>query len=37
VHGRPVVRGGVLVSRRGDEMLATHRRLAARMQRLATA
>jgi cytosine/adenosine deaminase-related metal-dependent hydrolase len=37
VHGRPVVRGGALVSRRGDEMLATHRRLAARMQRLATA
>jgi cytosine/adenosine deaminase-related metal-dependent hydrolase len=35
VHGRAVVRGGALVSRRTDEMLATHRRLAARMQRLA--
>jgi cytosine/adenosine deaminase-related metal-dependent hydrolase len=37
VHGRAVVRGGALVSRRTDEMLATHRRLAARMQRLAPA
>ena len=36
VHGRAVVRGGTLVSPRVDEMLATHRRLAARMQRLAT-
>jgi cytosine/adenosine deaminase-related metal-dependent hydrolase len=37
VHGRAVVRGGALVSRRTDEMLATHRGLAARMQRLAPA
>jgi cytosine/adenosine deaminase-related metal-dependent hydrolase len=35
VHGRAVVRGGALVSRRTDEMLATHRGLAARIQRLA--
>lgn len=34
VHGREVVRGGQLVSTRVDEMLATHRKLAARMQRL---
>lgn len=34
VHGREVVRGGQLVSTRVDEMLATHRKLAARMQRV---
>lgn len=34
VHGREVVRGGLLVSARVDEMLATHRKLAARMQRV---
>lgn len=34
VHGRVVVRGGQLVSTRVDEMLAHHRRLAARMQQL---
>ncbi len=32
VHGNVVVRGGQLVSTRVDEMLARHRRLAARMQ-----
>ncbi|MGA1362864.1 MAG: 8-oxoguanine deaminase [Ilumatobacteraceae bacterium] len=32
VHGRAVVRGGQLVSRRVDEMMHAHRRLAARMQ-----
>ncbi|MFM7262479.1 MAG: amidohydrolase family protein, partial [Acidimicrobiales bacterium] len=35
VHGRSVVRNGQLVSGRVDEMLATHRRLAARMQSFA--
>jgi hypothetical protein len=35
VHGRPVVRGGQLVSGRVDEMLHAHRRLAARMQQFA--
>lgn len=35
VHGRPVVENGALVSTRVDAMLADHRRLAARMQRLA--
>jgi cytosine/adenosine deaminase-related metal-dependent hydrolase len=34
VHGRAVVRGGVVVSDRLDEMLAEHRRLSRRMQRL---
>lgn len=34
VHGREVVRGGQLVNTRVDEMLATHRKLAASMQRL---
>ena len=34
VHGRFVVRGGELVSGKVDEMLRTHRALAARMQRL---
>ena len=34
VHGREVVRGGQLVSTRVDEMLATHRKLASRMQRV---
>jgi cytosine/adenosine deaminase-related metal-dependent hydrolase len=34
VHGRPVVENGALVSTRVDTMLADHRRLAARMQRL---
>ena len=34
VHGRAVVRGGVVVSDRLDEMLAEHRRLSLRMQRL---
>ncbi|MFM8870537.1 MAG: 8-oxoguanine deaminase [Actinomycetota bacterium] len=35
VHGREVVRNGQLVSRRVDEMLSTHRVLAARMQQIA--
>jgi len=35
VHGREVVRKGQLVSRRVDEMLSTHRVLAARMQQIA--
>jgi len=34
VHGRPVVRDGVLVSDRLDAMLGEHRRLAARIQQL---
>jgi cytosine/adenosine deaminase-related metal-dependent hydrolase len=34
VHGRPVVRGGSLMSDRVDEMLLLHRRLAARIQRI---
>ena len=34
VHGRFVVRGGELVSGKVDEMLRTHRALAARMQQL---
>ena len=34
VHGRPVVRDGLLVSPRVDEMLALHRRFARRLQRL---
>lgn len=34
VHGRPIVRDGRLVSERVDEMLAAHRRLSARLQRL---
>lgn len=34
VHGRPVVRDGVVVSPRLDEMLAAHDRLARRMQGL---
>ena len=34
VHGREVVRGGQLVSTRVDEMLAWHRKLASRMQRV---
>ena len=33
VHGRPVVRDGVLVSPRVDEMLSAHRRIAAVLQR----
>jgi cytosine/adenosine deaminase-related metal-dependent hydrolase len=32
VHGRPVVRDGVLVSPRVEEMLTTHTRLARAMQ-----
>jgi hypothetical protein len=35
VHGRSVVDNGALVSQRVDSMLADHRRLATRMQRLA--
>jgi hypothetical protein len=35
VGGRPVVRNGVLVSPRLEEMLATHRRISLRIQRLA--
>ena len=35
VHGRPVVRGGVVVSPRLDDLLAEHDRLARQMQRLA--
>jgi cytosine/adenosine deaminase-related metal-dependent hydrolase len=35
VHGRPVVRGGAMVSARVDEMLVEHDRLASRIQRLA--
>lgn len=35
VHGRPVVRGGAMVSTRVDEMLVEHGRLASRIQRLA--
>lgn len=35
VHGREVVRNGQLVSHRIDEMLSTHRVLAARMQQIA--
>jgi len=35
VHGRPVVRGGVLVSPRVDDMLRAHERLAAAIQHLA--
>ena len=34
VHGAPVVRNGVLVSQHVDERLRTHRRIAARIQRL---
>jgi len=34
VHGREVVRNGQLVSNRVDEMLSTHRVLAARMQQI---
>lgn len=35
VQGRALVRGGELVSRRVDEMLLAHRRLAERMQAFA--
>lgn len=35
VHGRPIVRGGAMVSARVDEMLVEHNRLASRIQRLA--
>ena len=34
VHGTPVVRNGALVSQHVDERLRTHRRIAARIQRL---
>ena len=34
VHGTPVVRNGVLVSQHVDERLRSHRRIAARIQRL---
>ena len=34
VHGRSVVRNGLLVSNKVDAMLATHREIAARMQQL---
>jgi cytosine/adenosine deaminase-related metal-dependent hydrolase len=34
VHGRPIVRGGELVSSRTDEMLYAHGRIARRIQRL---
>lgn len=34
VHGAPVVRNGVLVSQHVDERLRSHRRIAARIQRL---
>jgi hypothetical protein len=34
VHGRPVVRGGMLVSPRVDELLGAHARLARRLQRI---
>ena len=32
VHGRPVVKGGQLVTGKTAEMMASHRRLATRMQ-----
>jgi hypothetical protein len=32
VHGRFVVRGGQLVTRKTGEMMTAHRRLSARMQ-----
>ncbi|MSO58720.1 MAG: 8-oxoguanine deaminase [Ilumatobacteraceae bacterium] len=35
VHGRAVVRNGELVSKRVDEMLGIHRRIASKMQQLA--
>ena len=36
VHGKPVVRNGQLVSTRVEEMLSTHRKVAAKMQSVAT-
>ena len=35
VHGRPIVRNGVLVNPRTDDMLQVHSRIARRIQRLA--